>query len=107
MAERTRSIRIGTLVTSMYFRQPVTFAKSATTIDHLSAGRLEIAVGVGDPSAGVGAAGVGWTTAERVARFVEFVEPVQRRGSDASTTSALLPTATRRRSATRSSTFRL
>jgi alkanesulfonate monooxygenase SsuD/methylene tetrahydromethanopterin reductase-like flavin-dependent oxidoreductase (luciferase family) len=73
MAERTQTIRVGTLVTSLYFRQPVTFAKAATTLDHLSAGRLEIALGVGDPSAGSAATGIPWTTAERVARFAEFV----------------------------------
>ncbi|MGZ4601283.1 MAG: LLM class flavin-dependent oxidoreductase [Oryzihumus sp.] len=73
MAERTRTIRIGTLVTSLYFRHPATFAKSATTIDHLSSGRLEVALGVGDPSAGPAALGIHWTTAEQVSRFAEFV----------------------------------
>jgi alkanesulfonate monooxygenase SsuD/methylene tetrahydromethanopterin reductase-like flavin-dependent oxidoreductase (luciferase family) len=76
MAERTRTIRIGTLVTSLYFRHPATFAKSATTIDHLGGGRLEIALGVGDPSAGPAAIGIDWTTAERVARFAEFVHVI-------------------------------
>jgi alkanesulfonate monooxygenase SsuD/methylene tetrahydromethanopterin reductase-like flavin-dependent oxidoreductase (luciferase family) len=78
MAERTTSIRIGTLVTSLYFREPVTFTKSAMTIDHLSGGRLELGLGVGDPSAGEGASGVRWTTAERVARFAEFVDLTDR-----------------------------
>ena len=73
MAERTRSIRVGTLVTSLYFRHPATFAKSAMTIDHLSGGRLEIALGVGDPSAGPAATGARWPAAESVARFAEFV----------------------------------
>ena len=39
MAADTRRIRVGTLVTSLYFRQPVTFAKAAVTVDHLSGGR--------------------------------------------------------------------
>jgi alkanesulfonate monooxygenase SsuD/methylene tetrahydromethanopterin reductase-like flavin-dependent oxidoreductase (luciferase family) len=75
MAERTATIRVGTLVTSLYFRHPATFAKSAMTIDHLSLsrGRLEIALGVGDPSAGPAATGVKWTASESVARFGEFV----------------------------------
>jgi alkanesulfonate monooxygenase SsuD/methylene tetrahydromethanopterin reductase-like flavin-dependent oxidoreductase (luciferase family) len=47
MAADTRRIRIGTLVTSLYFRQPVTFAKAAMTVDHLSGGRVELALGVG------------------------------------------------------------
>lgn len=74
MALRTERIRIGTLVTSLYFRSPVTASKSAATIDHLSNGRLEIALGVGDPSAGEGPAGVDWSAGERVRRFDEFVD---------------------------------
>jgi alkanesulfonate monooxygenase SsuD/methylene tetrahydromethanopterin reductase-like flavin-dependent oxidoreductase (luciferase family) len=76
MAERTQTIRVGTLVTSLYFRHPATFAKSVTTIDHLSGGRLEIALGVGDPSAGPAAVGIQWTPAESVARFAEFVRVI-------------------------------
>ena len=74
MAVTTAGIRIGTLVTSLYFRSPVTAAKASVTVDHLSGGRLEIALGVGDPSAGEGAAGVTWSAGERVRRFAEFVE---------------------------------
>ena len=74
MALRTQRVRIGTLVTSLYFRSPVTAAKAAVTVDHLSGGRLEIALGVGDPSAGEGAAGVRWSAGERVERFGEFVD---------------------------------
>src|SRR5581483_6525001 len=68
MAAETSRIRVGTLVTSLYFRQPVTFAKAAVTVDHLSAGRVELALGVGDPSAGAKASGVDWPAGERVAR---------------------------------------
>ena len=74
MAAETSAIRVGTLVSSLYFRHPVTLAKAVMTVDHLSGGRLEVAVGVGDPSAGAMAAGVDWTAGERVARFREFVE---------------------------------
>jgi alkanesulfonate monooxygenase SsuD/methylene tetrahydromethanopterin reductase-like flavin-dependent oxidoreductase (luciferase family) len=76
MAAATADIRIGTLVSSLYFRHPVTLAKAAMTVDHLSSGRLEVALGVGDPSAGARAAGVEWTAGESVARFREFVELV-------------------------------
>jgi alkanesulfonate monooxygenase SsuD/methylene tetrahydromethanopterin reductase-like flavin-dependent oxidoreductase (luciferase family) len=76
MAAATSRIRVGTLVSSLYFRQPVTLAKAATTLDHLSGGRVEVALGVGDPSAGDQAAGVTWSAGERVARFAEFVELV-------------------------------
>jgi alkanesulfonate monooxygenase SsuD/methylene tetrahydromethanopterin reductase-like flavin-dependent oxidoreductase (luciferase family) len=76
MAERTQVIRIGTLVTSLYFRHPATVAKAATTLDHLSGGRLEIALGVGDPSAGAAAVGIQWRPAQAVARFAEFVRAI-------------------------------
>ena len=49
MAAGTTSIRVGTLVTSLYFRHPVTLTKAAMTVDHLSGGRAELALGVGDP----------------------------------------------------------
>jgi alkanesulfonate monooxygenase SsuD/methylene tetrahydromethanopterin reductase-like flavin-dependent oxidoreductase (luciferase family) len=74
MAEWTNTIRVGTLVTSMYFRQPVTTVKAAMTLDHLSGGRVEVGLGVGDPSAGAKAVGVDWPAGEQVARFGEFVE---------------------------------
>jgi alkanesulfonate monooxygenase SsuD/methylene tetrahydromethanopterin reductase-like flavin-dependent oxidoreductase (luciferase family) len=64
------------LVTSLYFRQPVPFAKASVTVDHLSGGRVELALGVGDPSAGAKAGGLDWPAGERVARFREFVELV-------------------------------
>jgi alkanesulfonate monooxygenase SsuD/methylene tetrahydromethanopterin reductase-like flavin-dependent oxidoreductase (luciferase family) len=76
MAAATSRIRVGTLVSSLYFRQPVTLAKAAMTLDQLTGGRLEVALGVGDPSAGQAAAGVTWSPAERVARFREFVHLV-------------------------------
>jgi alkanesulfonate monooxygenase SsuD/methylene tetrahydromethanopterin reductase-like flavin-dependent oxidoreductase (luciferase family) len=74
MAAETSRIRVGTLVSSLYFRQPVSVAKAAMTLDHLTDGRVEVALGVGDPSAGAAAAGVTGSPAEQVARFAEFVE---------------------------------
>ena len=46
------------------------------TVDHLSGGRVELALGVGDPSAGARAAGADGPAGERVARLREFVELV-------------------------------
>ncbi len=74
MALATSTIRVGTLVTSQYFRHPVTLVKAAITVDHLSGGRLEVALGVGDPSAGAAAVGASWAPAEGVERFREFVQ---------------------------------
>jgi alkanesulfonate monooxygenase SsuD/methylene tetrahydromethanopterin reductase-like flavin-dependent oxidoreductase (luciferase family) len=73
MAVATSSIRIGTLVSSLYFRQPVTLAKATMTLDQLTGGRVELALGVGDPSAGGPVAGVTDSPAVAVARFAEFV----------------------------------
>jgi alkanesulfonate monooxygenase SsuD/methylene tetrahydromethanopterin reductase-like flavin-dependent oxidoreductase (luciferase family) len=74
MAIASSTIRIGTLVTSQYFRHPVTLVKAAITVDHLSGGRLEVALGVGDPSAGSAAVGASLSPAEGVERFREFVQ---------------------------------
>lgn len=76
MSAETTRIRVGTLVSSLYFRQPVSLAKATMTLDHLTGGRVEVALGVGDPSAGAASAGVTWSPSERVARFGEFVELV-------------------------------
>jgi alkanesulfonate monooxygenase SsuD/methylene tetrahydromethanopterin reductase-like flavin-dependent oxidoreductase (luciferase family) len=79
MALKTSTIRIGTLVTSLLFRSPVLAARATIAVDHLSGGRIEVALGVGDPSAGVAAAGLAPSpAAERVARFREFVDMTDR-----------------------------
>src|SRR6202012_1444696 len=44
LASTTSRIRVGTLISSLYFRSPVTFAKAAMTVDHLSGGRVELAL---------------------------------------------------------------
>lgn len=45
LAASTSRIRLGTLVTGMTHRHPSVLAAEAVTVDHLSRGRLELAVG--------------------------------------------------------------
>jgi F420-dependent oxidoreductase-like protein len=47
MATATSRVKIGAMVTSNTFRHPVVLAKMATTIDHLSNGRLVLGIGTG------------------------------------------------------------
>ena len=49
IAMRTKRIRLGTLVTPIPRRHPWKLARETVSIDHLSAGRLILGVGLGDP----------------------------------------------------------
>jgi alkanesulfonate monooxygenase SsuD/methylene tetrahydromethanopterin reductase-like flavin-dependent oxidoreductase (luciferase family) len=78
LATQTSTIRIGTLVTNIIYRNPAVIARQAQTLDHISQGRLELGIGATserDPShhmTGI----VNWPIAERVQRFREVVEIV-------------------------------
>ena len=47
MASETRHARLGCMVTANTLRHPAVLAKIATTVDHLSGGRLEFGIGTG------------------------------------------------------------
>ena len=47
IAAATTRIRLGTMVTSPNFREPVVLAKEAMTLDHISGGRLTLGIGAG------------------------------------------------------------
>jgi alkanesulfonate monooxygenase SsuD/methylene tetrahydromethanopterin reductase-like flavin-dependent oxidoreductase (luciferase family) len=88
LAGATTSIRLATSVTQIALRNPAMFARQALTLDHVSGGRLEIGLGTGttfDPSyAMIGVPD--WGPAERVARFGEYLEIVDRLLRDPVTT---------------------
>ena len=47
LAAVTSTIRLGTLVSPITFREPAVLAKAATTVDHISGGRVELGMGAG------------------------------------------------------------
>ena len=75
IAAATSRIRLGTMVASPNFRHPVTLAKDALTLDHISDGRLTL---------GIGAGGIGFDATvlgqpvlsprERADRLADFLE---------------------------------
>jgi F420-dependent oxidoreductase-like protein len=79
LAARTERIRIGVLVSSNTFRHPVLLAKEALTVDHISNGRLELGLGAGWYEPEHTTFGIEFPpTAERVARYREAIEVVDR-----------------------------
>jgi F420-dependent oxidoreductase-like protein len=47
LAQATSRVRLGILVTGNTYRQPAVLAKQATTVDHISGGRLNFGIGAG------------------------------------------------------------
>jgi F420-dependent oxidoreductase-like protein len=47
LAQATRRLRLGPLVTGIHYRHPAVLAKMAATLDVLSGGRLELGIGAG------------------------------------------------------------
>lgn len=74
LAAATTRIRLGTMVTTPNFRHPVTLAKEAMTLDHVSAGRITLGVGTGRPGFDTEVFGAdALAPAQLAARFGEFV----------------------------------
>jgi alkanesulfonate monooxygenase SsuD/methylene tetrahydromethanopterin reductase-like flavin-dependent oxidoreductase (luciferase family) len=88
IARETTTLRLATCVTQIPLRGPAMLAHQALTVDHISNGRLELGLGVGltmDPSYAM--MGIpNWSASERVARFKEYVEVVDRLLSNEVTT---------------------
>ncbi len=72
LAQATRRLRLGTLVTGIHYRHPAVLANMAATIDIISGGRLELGIGAGWNEEESGAYGIELgTRRERSDRFEE------------------------------------
>ncbi len=79
LAALTERARLGILVTSNTFRHPALVAKMAVTVDHVSAGRLELGLGAGWYEPEHARFGVPFPAPrELVDRFAEAVELIDR-----------------------------
>ena len=75
LAQATRRLRMGTLVTGIHYRHPAVLAKMAATLDIISGGRLELGIGAGWNQQESGAYGIGLgSPRERSDRFEEACE---------------------------------
>lgn len=73
-AATTSRVRVDLLIANMALRRPTLLAKQAVTLDHVSAGRLELGIGSGLWPADHAMAGVPmWSGRERAERLGEFV----------------------------------
>ena len=75
IAAATERIRVGTMVCSPNFREPLTLAKDAIALDHVSAGRCILGVGAG--GVGFDATVYGGEPISGVARTARFGEMVE------------------------------
>ena len=77
LAQATRRLRLGALVTGIHYRHPAVLANMAATLDIVSAGRLELGIGAGwneEESGGYGIELGG--PAERSDRFEEACQVI-------------------------------
>ena len=74
LAQTTSRIRIGTIVSSIVFREPQLLAKQAIAVDHVSGGRVEVGIGAGSERDNEAVGLRPWTPRERSDRLRGFVE---------------------------------
>jgi alkanesulfonate monooxygenase SsuD/methylene tetrahydromethanopterin reductase-like flavin-dependent oxidoreductase (luciferase family) len=78
LAAATERIRLGTLVSSITFRNPSLLARAAMTLDHVSGGRFELGIGAAGSSADHAMTGIPERTSlERAERLEEAVAIVK------------------------------
>lgn len=77
LAQATRRLRVGVLVTGIHYRHPAVLANMAATLDIISGGRLELGVGAGWNEEESGAYGIELgSLTERFDRFDEACEVI-------------------------------
>jgi F420-dependent oxidoreductase-like protein len=77
LAQATRRLRLGVLVTGIHYRHPAVLANMAATLDIISGGRLEVGIGAGWNEEESGAYGMDLgTPKERSDRFEEACEVI-------------------------------
>jgi F420-dependent oxidoreductase-like protein len=77
LAQATRRLRVGVLVTGIVYRHPAVLANMAATVDVISAGRLELGLGAGWNEEECGAYGIPLgSLTERFDRFDEALEAI-------------------------------
>jgi len=74
LAQATSRVRVGTLVSTVTLRHPAVLAKAAQTIDHISNGRLDVGIGLGDPVDRRTLGIAEWSTDERIGRLIETLQ---------------------------------
>jgi F420-dependent oxidoreductase-like protein len=77
LAQATRRLRLGALVTGMHYRHPAVLANMAATLDIISGGRLEIGLGAGwnEPESTAYGIELG-SVKDRLDRFEEGVQVI-------------------------------
>jgi alkanesulfonate monooxygenase SsuD/methylene tetrahydromethanopterin reductase-like flavin-dependent oxidoreductase (luciferase family) len=77
IAEATKTIRFGPMVSSLTLRNPALLARAAMTLDHISGGRFDLGMGAGGAPLDHSMTGVPeFTPDERAERFRESVQIV-------------------------------
>jgi F420-dependent oxidoreductase-like protein len=77
LAQVTRRLRLGTMVTGVHYRHPAVLANMISTIDIISGGRLEVGIGAGWNELESGAYGIELgTRRERSDRFEEACQVI-------------------------------
>ena len=77
LAQATKRLRMGTLVTGIHYRHPAILANMASTLDIVSGGRLELGIGAGWNEEESGAYGIELgTPGQRSDRFEEACEVI-------------------------------